>query len=190
MIKPAALAILAATVLLGGCGLNDPYADSAASSTPPEMAEHAHGDGEQHLTEPDTTTAVTTPADVAGDTRGAERIARDFAATTLTYSPDTYAAQQNALRSRATGAMATQLQPPVPDEDTAATLKASALTSRARVLVSDVERSTQADVSVIVLLKVFTGREGARDTTPSYQPYRVRLRTVDGAWKVYAMDAP
>lgn len=176
---------LALAIATGGCGVDDPYADN--QRTAPVTSE---GTDHDELTVPDDTSDVTT-GDV-GRASGAERVAREFAATSLTYSPDTYVAQQRSLRARATGAMATQLEPPVPDEDTAKTLAASKLTSRAQVLVSDIESSSPREANVIVLLKVFTGTQGRRRTTPDYQPYRVRLRkdARTGTWKVFAMDAP
>ncbi|MDO9353313.1 MAG: hypothetical protein Q7T55_06440 [Solirubrobacteraceae bacterium] len=177
---------LAAALAIGGCGVNDPYADNQGAT--PAKTE---GSDHDELTVNDETTDVTT-GDVGdvGGAAGAERVAREFAVTSLTYSPDTYVAQQRSLRARATGAMSTQLEPPVPDEDTAKTLAASKLTSRARVLVSDIESSDPKSANVIVLLKVFTGTQGRRRVTPDYQPYRVRLRQQAGTWKVFAMDAP
>jgi hypothetical protein len=184
--RAAAVALTAATaLLLGGCGIKDPYANQPTS--PLTAAEE--GNDHNELTTEDQTTGVTT-GDTAADTRGAERVARLFAATSLTYSPDTYARQQRTLREHATGEMSHQLAPPVPDEDTAATLQASQLTSRAQILVSDIESSTSSTASVIVLLKVFTGSGGRRSATPDYQPYRVRLQRTNGRWKVTAMDAP
>lgn len=174
---------LALAIATAGCGVDDPYADNQGAT--PAKTE---GSDHDELTVNDEATNVTT-GDVGG-AAGAERVAREFAATSLTYSPDTYVAQQRSLRARATGAMATQLEPPVPDEDTAKTLAASKLTSRARVLVSDIESSDPKSANVIVLLKVFTGTQGRRRVTPDYQPYRVRLRQQAGTWKVFAMDAP
>ena len=193
--KPRTLASLIALALvpLAGCGLSDPYAgDQGAppidgSDTPADTTDtHQH----QHADTPDETTAGTTPVQVTQGTKGAERAARYFAATSLTYSPDTYIKQQRSLRSRSVGALHEELQPHIPDQDAAASLKANALTSRATVLVSDVETATDKAADVIVVLKVTTGAQGVREDTPTYQVYRVKARKTDGAWKIAALDAP
>lgn len=193
MTRPASsiarlLALLALTgtvaVPLGACG--DPYEDNKIGATQPDNYEGVDGD----LDRPDSTTGVVTDPAAAGDAKGAEKVAREFAATSLTYSPDTYIAQQKFLRERATGQMAEQLEPAVPDADVEQSLKAEALTSRATVLVSDVEAASSGRADIIVLLKVFTGSRGRLSTTPDYQQYRVRLTKTDGSWKVRAMDAP
>lgn len=179
--------VVAAAATLGGCA--DAYNDGGSGGVAPPGAQDTAGQPSHH-DHPDVTTGVTTDPKAGGDARGAERVAREFAATSQTYSPDTWTAQQKVLRARATGQMARDLAPIVPDGDTQQGLAESQLTSRARVLTSDVEHVTSSDASVIVVLAVRTGDGGQLSDTPSYPVYRMRLRRADGAWKVRAMDAP
>jgi hypothetical protein len=157
-----------AAVLLAGCGISNPNAETTPRRQ--TVAEGPHG--------------LRVPDDVVRGRRDPlVRVAVEFVLAQATWSADTYVDQQARLARLATGRALGQLAPRdgQPPASVAATLKAAGSSSHAFLVGTDGPDSRR---QVVVAYKTHATGTGRHPGRPDYQIAHVTLTRRHGRWLV------
>ena len=157
-----------AAVVLAGCGIPNPNAET--TPTPQTVAAAPHG--------------VRVPAEVVGARRDQRvRVAVEYVLTQATWSADTYVDQQARLARLASGRALAQIGPRdgQPPAAVAATLKAAGSSSHASVIGTDRPNLSH---QVVVAYKTHASGAGRDPARADYQIAHVALTRRHGRWLV------
>ena len=180
--SPIAL-LLAAAAVLGGCGVEDPYADNAIPrpSRPPTKS--------PPKTTPRAPRAPAPPRPAAGARSAPERAAASYAAAQGNYTPDSYRRQHRAMVALAGGPLRAELTR-TPLGVLARGIEQAGASATTTVLATRLEpgRGKERSVTVAARQVVRTTSEGGR-AAAEYLYFRATVDRRHARWRVLRFEA-
>ncbi len=186
------LAVSAAGLALGGCGLNDPYNDQPASepasatATPAggDHAEAGHDEGSHDETVKDTSDPSTALSENAPDDADAEEVAVAYGLAQTNWSYATYEKQYERMKRLAGGELGKDLAASAPERDQLEGIKENQQVNRSQVVAVDTRKASPAQAVIVVVFRETAGSGGALDPVPHHTVHQATVRKLNDEWRV------